>query len=232
MPEAGATARLTSAAHEARRIADNAARQAGVRVVAATQPDDLTAVRDVVDAIWHPAADDPPVTAGVLRALTHAGNYCVLAWDGAEPAGACIGFLGFNPPHSLHSHIAGVVGAGPPVVASGYALKMDQRAVGARWARSGGPSPGPSIRWCAAMRFFNLAEHGAEPVAYHVRLLRAGCTTPINAGQSGRTGSKWSGRSTDPDVDRAGSCEAGGRGEPNIGTSLLELAERAGADWL
>lgn len=180
MPGAGEAARLASTAREARRAADEAARRGGVRVAATTQPGDLAAVRDVVDAIWRPAADDPSITAGVLRALVHAGNYSALAWDGADPVGACIGFLGLEPPDSLHSHIAGVRGSatGRGV---GYALKMDQRA----WALEHGLE---TIAWTfdplvRRNAFFNTARLGARPVAYHVDFYGQ-MKDAINAGQS------------------------------------------------
>lgn len=180
MPEAGEAARLSPAVHDARRVAGDAARRAGIRVAASTQSGDLAAVRDVVDAIWRPAADDPPITAGVLRALVHAGNYCALAWDATGPVGACIGFLGLEPPHSMHSHIAGVLGSatGRGV---GYALKMDQRA----WALEHGLD---TIAWTfdplvRRNAFFNAARLGARPVSYHVDFYGQ-MHDAINAGQS------------------------------------------------
>jgi predicted GNAT superfamily acetyltransferase len=217
MPGAGEAAPLSAAARDARRIAGDAATRAGVRVAASTQPSDLAVVRDLVDAIWRPAVDDPPVTAGILRALVHAGNYCALAWDGAEPVGACIGFVGLEPPRSLHSHIAGVLG---PATGRGvgYALKMDQRA----WALEHGLDTvawtfDPLVRRNA---FFNAARLGARPVAYHVDFYGQ-MHDAINAGQSSdRLEVLWP--LADPDVI----ARAAGTVEDRTSSELLG----AGAD--
>jgi predicted GNAT superfamily acetyltransferase len=217
MPGAGEAAPPSAAARDARRIAGDAATRAGVRVAATTQPGDLAVVREVVDAIWRPAVDDPPVTAGVLRALVHAGNYCAVAWDGADPVGVCIGFVGLQPPRSLHSHIAGVLG---PATGRGvgYALKMDQRA----WALEHGLDTvawtfDPLVRRNA---FFNASRLGARPVAYHVDFYGQ-MHDAINAGQSSdRLEVLWP--LADPDVI----ARAAGTVEDRTSSELLG----AGAD--
>lgn len=164
---------------EARRNADAAAARAGVRIEPAHDLEQLSAVLAVINAVWQPNRDAAPVTLGVLRAMTHAGNYCTLAWDGVEPVGVCLGFLGIADGLTLHSHIAGVTSAaaGRNV---GRALKLDQRA----WALERGVEVvtwtyDPLIRRNA---YFNAARLGALPTEYLVDFY-GDMDDAINAGQ-------------------------------------------------
>lgn len=112
---------------KARASAVMAAARSGVRIEVVRDLDKLGCVRRVIDEVWQPDQNDPPVTRNMLRALTHAGNYSALAYMDDHVVGTCVAFLGVEPVDTLHSHIAGVTpaGAGRHV---GFALKLDQRA--------------------------------------------------------------------------------------------------------
>ena len=109
------------------------------------------------ERIW----GEPLMEAGLLRALSHAGNYVAGAWRGEELAGAAVAF--FTAKGELHSHIAGVApearGAGV-----GRRLKSHQRA----WALERGIGTvvwtfDPLVRRNA---HFNMHVLGAMPAAY------------------------------------------------------------------
>ncbi len=195
---------------DARKLAAEAAARSGVRIELARELDTLQAACNVIESIWRSPPDDPPMTPGLLRALTHAGNYCALAWDGVEPIGVCVGFLGADPAHVLHSHIAGVTAsaAGRHV---GRALKLDQRA----WALEHGID---AINWTfdplvRRNAYFNAARLGALPTRYLVDFYGE-MSDAINLGHpSDRLDVLW--RLDDPHVvdicagrARAGSLEA------------------------
>jgi predicted GNAT superfamily acetyltransferase len=124
---------------------------------------DLLRLCALVDDIWHPNPSNPPVTAELLRALAHAGNYVAGAFAGDQLVGACAGF--FSPPvtHTMHSHIAGVTLSllGKHV---GFALKLHQRA----WALSRDVT---TITWTfdplvCRNAYFNVVKLAALPVEY------------------------------------------------------------------
>ncbi|GAB2464673.1 hypothetical protein GCM10027265_12580 [Jatrophihabitans fulvus] len=171
---------MLGAAPEARLLATEAALRSGVRIEQVRDMAMLQVVCDVVDEIWRPPAGQTTVRIDFLRALTHAGNYCVLAWDGTRPVGVCFGFLSVEPARELHSHIAGVVpSTGGRHV--GRALKLDQRA----WALEHGLS---SIGWTfdpliRRNAFFNAAKLGALPTRYLVDFYGV-MNDSINTGQA------------------------------------------------
>ena len=88
------------------------------------------------------------MTAELLRALDHAGNYVVGAFAGGPlMGGAGAGFFTAAPDPGLHSHVTGV----EPTRQHhgvGFALKEHQRA----WSLARGIRvvSGPSTRWWAA----------------------------------------------------------------------------------
>lgn len=171
---------MTRIAAGALEVAEQSAARAGVRVTLADHLELLVTVRDVIDAVWRPLPDDRPMTLGVLRAMTHAGNYCSLAWDGDRPVGASVGFLGMVEGRlTLHSHITGVVleAAGRNV---GRALKLHQR----WWALQRGVATvtwtyDPLVRRNA---YFNAARLGALPTDYLVDFY-GDMSDAINVGQ-------------------------------------------------
>ncbi|MDQ2955849.1 MAG: GNAT family N-acetyltransferase [Actinomycetota bacterium] len=163
----------------ARSVAITAAQRSGVRIEAVRDLDKLEAVRRVIDEVWRPDQNDPPVTRNMLRALTHAGNYSALAYLGEQVVGTCVAFLGVEPADTLHSHIAGVTaaGAGRHI---GFALKLDQRV----WALERGI---PRITWTfdplvRRNAFFNMHKLGAVARKYAVDFY-GDMSDAINAGQ-------------------------------------------------
>lgn len=131
--------------------------------------DDLASLRralDLVRDIWAYAPDDTPFNTDLLRAMAHAGNYVVGAFDADDAlVGVCIAFLGLHDGRlHLHSHMLGVAPAaqGRNV---GFALKQHQRL----WAQERGIEAvtwtfDPLVRRNAA---FNLVKLGAAIVDYY-----------------------------------------------------------------
>jgi predicted GNAT superfamily acetyltransferase len=185
-----------------------AATAAGVEVRELHDPADLRLVQRLFEAIWRPAPDSPPpVTAELLRALAHAGNYVAGAWAGERLAGACMGFLSAG--QALHSHIAGVA-PGTQRRGVGFALKVHQRA----WALQHGL---PLAVWTfdplvARNAWFNLTKLAADASEY-LPDFYGPMTDAINAGDaSDRLLVAW--RLDDPRV--AAAC-SGSPTEPDPG---------------
>ncbi|MFG1946855.1 GNAT family N-acetyltransferase [Nonomuraea sp. NPDC048826] len=110
------------------------------------------------DDIWHFEPARRPVSAELMLALAHAGNYVCGAFDGDRLVGASVGFFGAGA--ALHSHITGVLRS----PGTGLALKLHQR----RWALERGLDRitwtfDPLVRRNA---HFNLAKLGARPEEY------------------------------------------------------------------
>jgi predicted GNAT superfamily acetyltransferase len=202
----------------ARAAASAAAHRSGVTIRQVHELPDVELVRQVIDDIWSPRAGDPPVTQGILRALTHGGNYCTLAWDGDRAIGVSLAFLGIDPPGSLHSHITGVAGAAGRHV--GRALKLDQRA----WALEHGLTTvmwtyDPLVRRNA---YFNAGKLGALPTKYLVDFYGT-MDDAINAGQAtDRLAVTW--RLLDPRV--VALCDGDGA-DPAAAAALADGAEVA-----
>jgi predicted GNAT superfamily acetyltransferase len=202
--------------------AQAAAAAAGVDVRELHEPAELRLAQRLFEQIWRPArGDPPPVTAELLRALAHAGNYVAGAWAGERLAGACMGFLASpgraqgrsaGPARSglaLHSHIAGVA-PGTQRHGVGFALKAHQRA----WALSRGLRLAvwtfdPLV---ARNAWFNLTKLGAAATGY-LPDFYGPMTDAINAGEeSDRLLVSW--RLDDPRV--AAAC-SGAPVEPDPG---------------
>ena len=149
----------------ARAAADAAAAAAGVHIETPHELTDLLAATEIWRRIWTPAGE-PLVSAEMMRALTHAGNYLSVARRGDHVAGALLGFFGGNGRvDRLHSHILGV---DPDAQAHGvgFALKLHQRA----WALERGIA---RITWTfdplvRRNGHFNLTKLGARGVDYLV----------------------------------------------------------------
>lgn len=122
--------------------------------------EDLDTVSRLYAHIWGTDADSPPVSAEVMRALAHAGNYVAGAYENGRLVGASVAFYGDPIGTTLHSHITGTaVGRG-----IGLALKLHQR----QWALGRGIKRitwtyDPLIRRNA---YFNLVKLGARPEEY------------------------------------------------------------------
>jgi predicted GNAT superfamily acetyltransferase len=125
---------------------------------------ELRELADLLAAVWV-RAQEPPLNAETLRALSHAGAYVSGARRGDRLVGGLVGFFGLSPDRrlTLHSHVLGVLeqarGGGV-----GYALKQHQR----RWAAERGIETvawtfDPLVRRNA---HFNLVRLGAVVAAY------------------------------------------------------------------
>jgi predicted GNAT superfamily acetyltransferase len=163
-----------------------AASAAGVEVRELHDPAELRLVQRLFEEIWRPApGNPPPVTAELLRALSHAGHYVAGAWAGERLAGACMGFLSVpggthGGGRALHSHIAGVA-PGTQRRGVGFALKLHQRA----WALDHGL---PLAVWTfdplvARNAWFNLTKLGADASEY-LPDFYGPMTDAINAGDA------------------------------------------------
>src|SRR6266508_6282058 len=199
-----------------------AATAAGVEVRELHAVAELRLAQRLFAEIWRPAPDSPPpVTAELLRALAHAGNYVAGAWAGQRLSGACMGFFSAppgaqgpslpggaqGPGRALHSHIAGVA-PGTQRRGVGFALKVHQRA----WALSRGL---PLAVWTfdplvARNAWFNLSKLAAVASEY-LPDFYGPMTDAINAGDaSDRLLVAW--RLEDPRV--AAAC-SGSPAEPD-----------------
>ncbi|MFG3280502.1 GNAT family N-acetyltransferase [Streptomyces sp. NPDC048111] len=121
---------------------------------------DLDAICRLYAGIWGTEPDNAPISAEVMRALSHAGNYVAGAYEGGRLVGASVGFFADPAGSTLHSHITGAV-AGRGI---GLALKHHQRG----WALARGLTRitwtyDPLIRRNA---HFNLVKLGALPEEY------------------------------------------------------------------
>ena len=206
---------------EASQAAVAAAQAAGVVIHELRRHEERKAARRLFEDIWRPeAGDPPPMTAELLRALGHAGNYVVGAFSGARMVGASAGFFTAPPECALHSHITGVAPR-EEHRGVGFALKLHQRA----WALARGV---PLVVWTfdplvARNAWFNLAKLGALPTAY-LEDFYGPMTDAINAGTaSDRLLLAW--RLRDPAV--AAACAGRPRQPP---PAQAEAALAAGPD--
>jgi len=156
---------------------------------------ELAAAQRLFEEIWRPAqGNPPPMTAELLRALAHAGNYVAGAFaggvrgtgegrpggSGPRLVGASAGFFTAPPDPGLHSHITGVAPTGQHH-GVGFALKVHQRA----WALARGIRV---VAWTfdplvARNAWFNLAKLGARPTGY-LEDFYGPMTDAINAGMA------------------------------------------------
>ncbi|WP_169949371.1 GNAT family N-acetyltransferase [Microbispora sp. H11081] len=194
-----------------------AAAQRGLRIAELRTIADFGRVVRLFDGIWRPEPWNPPVTAELMRALTHAGGYVAGAFDGAELVGAGVAFLAAPAGLALHSHVTGAVRPG-----AGFALKLHQRA----WALERGLT---RITWTfdPLMRrnaHFNLAKLAALPEEY-LPDFYGPMGDAVNAGdESDRVLAVW--RTDDPRVARA--CDGLPYRPAGADGAVAALAERDG----
>jgi predicted GNAT superfamily acetyltransferase len=200
--------------------------------------EDLARLADLFADVWGKSSE-PPVNAGILKALAHSGNYLSGAFAEERLIGGLVGWLGGHPPDDLHmhSHILGVL---PDREARGlgFDLKQHQR----RWCLARGVkviewTTDPLVRRNA---YFNLAKLGAEGPEYLVNFygeMRDG----INAGEeSDRLLIRWhldsskaeeaaAGKAVELDSDRLigwsnnAILAAGADGEPVVATKWARV---------
>ena len=159
--------------------ARDAAANAGIEVRDVHSMREVKDVSELFDRVWGSKENDPLMAPGMLRAMTHAGNYAAAAYVDAEMVGAVTGFLGTDDDGPfLHSHILGVVD-GHRGGHIGFALKQHQRA----WVVANGLQKvtwtfDPLVRRNA---FFNVQKLGATASEYLVRFYGT-MSDSINAG--------------------------------------------------
>jgi predicted GNAT superfamily acetyltransferase len=151
-------------AAEAQTRAVEAADVARVEVRDLKGLNEIAGASRLFDLVWGASNAEPLLAPGLLRALTHAGNYAAGAFHDGAMVGAVVGFLGRDDEDTfLHSHILGVSEQhrGANV---GFALKQHQRA----WALDRGMRKvtwtfDPLVRRNA---FFNVNKLGADAEEY------------------------------------------------------------------
>ncbi|MBD0023586.1 MULTISPECIES: GNAT family N-acetyltransferase [Gordonia] len=156
---------LTPAGSAPKHSADPLTTQRDVVIRELTDSDDLAALANVFDDVWHPDPSNRVIGVDTLRTLAHTGNYVVGAFIDGVLAGGSVGFFGAPAGTTLHSHITGVsrLGRGHNL---GHALKLYQR----EWAIERGLS---EITWTfdplvSRNAYFNLVKLGARPRDYLV----------------------------------------------------------------
>lgn len=122
--------------------------------------EDLDSVCRLFAGIWGTDPGHAPISAEIMRALSHAGNYVAGAYADGQLAGASVAFFAEPKAGTLHSHITGAI-AGRGI---GLALKRHQR----QWALARALTRitwtyDPLIRRNA---HFNLVKLGARPEEY------------------------------------------------------------------
>lgn len=190
MAEAPRGVVLVTGAGEARDAADSAAGSSDVAIRELRDVASLKEASAVLATVWSTSPEDAPVSADILRALSHAGNYVAGAYGGERLVGVSVGFLGFDRDRApkLHSHISGTLpeAQGRSV---GFALKLHQRA----WALDRAL---PAISWTfdplvRRNGWFNLAKLGADVVGFEANFYGE-MADGINAGdESDRCVIEW-----------------------------------------
>lgn len=118
---------------QAQREAAQAQESAGVVVRCLRSPEQMQRATEVLAEIWAPGGrGQPPIEAGLLVALEHAGNYVAGAYSADDLIGVTVGFFGAPDPSTgrtqmMHSHIAGVLQSHARG-GVGAAMKLHQRA--------------------------------------------------------------------------------------------------------
>jgi predicted GNAT superfamily acetyltransferase len=180
---------LPSQAHPAAlAVARRAEQAAGVRIETLDAPDALREAAEMWHRIWE-RTGEPPVSADMLRALTHAGNYLSGAFQNGRMVGALLGFYGgTDHPDHLHSHILGV---DPALRTRGiaFALKLHQRA----WALE---REIDTITWTfdplvRANAYLNVGKLGATGAEYLVNFYGAMPDTINGDDESDRILVRW-----------------------------------------
>ncbi|MGW3496939.1 chorismate synthase [Streptomyces sp. NPDC001020] len=151
---------LSSVRERAARLADEAARAAGVRLRTVGDVTGIAAVADFFSDVWRTPRQAPPLPAEELHSLVHAGGAVHAAYtaDGDRLAGACVAV--FGPPAAADAY--SLVAAADHGV--GYAVKQAQRV----WALEHGAR---TLRWTfdplvGRNARFNLAKLGATATEY------------------------------------------------------------------
>ena len=201
---------------DARLTAADSAARSGVVISELLDPVSQADARSVFDEVWPAEDGSTQVRANLMRALDHAGGYCVAAYDEADGAvlGATLAFLGRAEDGTtvLHSHMSAVIERVRDRHI-GTAMKQHQRA----WAWTHGV---PVITWTfdplvRRNAYINVCKLGIEVRGYHEDFYGP-MHDAINAGDpSDRLVAWWSVRSRRAEQAAAGSiaptCEESAR---------------------
>jgi len=180
----------------------------------------LQQLEEVFSEIWR-RDGAPPMSAELMRALAHTGNYVAGAFLDDRLVGGLVGFLGRLPgrPLHLHSHILGVLPE-QQLRGTGFALKQHQRS----WALERGIA---EVTWTfdplvRRNGYFNVAKLGAEVLEYHVDFYGS-MEDGINGdGASDRVLAVWR-----LDSERSAAAARGRAEEPDLERLLAEGAHVA-----
>ena len=149
-------------------------------IVELKEIEDLRKLADLFSEVWGRPGEHS-ISADVLKALAHSGNYVCGAYVDTRLVGGLVGWFGGVPPHELHlhSHILGVI-AGSEAHGLGFELKQHQR----RWCLEREVkviewTTDPLVRRNA---YFNLTKLGADAHRYLVNVYGE-MTDGINAGE-------------------------------------------------
>ncbi|MGN8026794.1 GNAT family N-acetyltransferase [Microbacterium sp. 22242] len=142
---------------------DLSAAPGGIDIRAVGSVAEAAAVARVLSEVW--GGHGAGISADLLRALAHAGEYVVGLYDGERMIGASVGFFGPPASRTLHSHITGIL-PGYQARGLGRAIKQHQR----DWALARGVD---RLTWTfdpliARNAHFNLTVLGARVTEYLV----------------------------------------------------------------
>lgn len=142
--------------------AATAAARAGVEIRELRSADDAQEAADLFALVWQTGPEAAPISAHLLQAMAHTGNYVVGVYSGGQLVGASVAWRAGDPTE-LHSHISGLTPQRQNHGA-GFALKLHQRA----WALQRGVT---TVTWTVdplvrRNMLFNLAKLRADVNAY------------------------------------------------------------------
>jgi predicted GNAT superfamily acetyltransferase len=212
---------VPEATAQAAAAAESAATRAEVEIRSIRHAAQAHEAADLFSSVWRTGPAGAPVSAHLMQAMAHTGNYVVGVYSGGDLVGASLAWRAGDPTE-LHSHISGFT---PPAQnrGAGFALKLHQRA----WALRRGLT---TVTWTVDplvrrnMRF-NLAKLRAEVVAYLPNFYGAMGDGVNGADQSDRLMLSW--RLLSPDVVAASS----GQRAPEVATgSASGYLLRVGTD--
>lgn len=207
--EAAVQAAVTAAAE--------AATRAGVEIRGLGSANEAHQAADLFSLVWQTGPTASPVSAHLMQAMAHTGNYVVGVYSGGELVGSSMAWRAGDPTE-LHSHISGLTPQAQNRGA-GFALKMHQRA----WALQRGLT---TITWTVdplvrRNMFFNLGKLQAEVVAYLPNFY-GGMRDGVNGSdESDRLMISW--RLLSPDVVAASAGRRAIQVESATGSYLLRV---------
>ncbi len=144
-------------------VAQASAARADVTIGELRSADAAQHAADLLANVWQTSRETTPVSAHLLQAMAHTGNYVVGVFTDAQLVGVSLAWRAGDDATELHSHISGVA-EHMQNRGVGLALKLHQRA----WSLNRGFT---TITWTVdplvrRNMVFNLGKLGAEVTAY------------------------------------------------------------------